>query len=310
MGNTHRIRWFDGQIREGKYPNSSLLAEQFELSKRQAQRDIEYLAYSLSAPLLYVAKRRGYCYEDKTYALPLLYMTDEEKKILNYLARRYRQYNYDGAPAVNRIANLLDRFAPDEALAAELRLPVFETNPQLIDKFDRLTAAIAAHSVVTLSYHEDADAEMLTFWPLTLFSRFNCDYVAGYSVTQQKQRTLRLDCIAGLTVTASCFDPHTVEAVEWHSGGSNGPVKKPFAARLQFDTPLPGVTWHGYRIQAAEEDFVYTLEFHDTDAFLRQLWSSPWTKLLAPKWLKARLVSQCADIRRRLTDDEKEVNFR
>ncbi|SFI75744.1 hypothetical protein SAMN02799624_02043 [Paenibacillus sp. UNC496MF] len=91
MSDLHRIRWFDGQIREGRYPNSAALAERFEISRRQAQRDIEYLAYSLSAPLLYVAKYRGYCYEDKTYAFSLLYMTDEEQKISNYLARRYGQ---------------------------------------------------------------------------------------------------------------------------------------------------------------------------------------------------------------------------
>lgn len=41
MSNLHRIRWFDGQIREGNYPNSTALAGQFEISKRQAQRDIE-----------------------------------------------------------------------------------------------------------------------------------------------------------------------------------------------------------------------------------------------------------------------------
>ncbi len=83
LSNRHRIQWFDDQVRQGKYPNSTQLAQQFEISKRQAQRDIEYLTFSLPAPLHYVAKHRGYCYEDKMYALPHLYMTDEEKKILN-----------------------------------------------------------------------------------------------------------------------------------------------------------------------------------------------------------------------------------
>ncbi|WP_374017128.1 hypothetical protein ABU162_23500 [Paenibacillus thiaminolyticus] len=78
MSNMHRIQWFDQQIRAGLYPNSSKLAEQFEISKRQAQRCIEYLEVSLRAPLLYVAKHRGYVYEDKAYMLPLLYITEEE----------------------------------------------------------------------------------------------------------------------------------------------------------------------------------------------------------------------------------------
>ncbi|RAP74558.1 hypothetical protein [Paenibacillus montanisoli] len=50
------------------------------------------MAYSLSASLLYGAKYRGYCYANKTYALSLLYMTDDEKKILKYLAYRMKLF--------------------------------------------------------------------------------------------------------------------------------------------------------------------------------------------------------------------------
>ncbi|MFD2877556.1 hypothetical protein ACFTAO_18590 [Paenibacillus rhizoplanae] len=38
MSHIHRIQWFDQQIRQLAYPNSSKLAEQFEISRRQAQR--------------------------------------------------------------------------------------------------------------------------------------------------------------------------------------------------------------------------------------------------------------------------------
>lgn len=50
MSNMHRIHWFDEQIRSGRFPNSSWLAREFEISRRQAQRDIEYMAISLRAP--------------------------------------------------------------------------------------------------------------------------------------------------------------------------------------------------------------------------------------------------------------------
>lgn len=38
MSNMHRIHWFDEQIRGGRFPNSSWLAREFEISRRQAQR--------------------------------------------------------------------------------------------------------------------------------------------------------------------------------------------------------------------------------------------------------------------------------
>lgn len=47
MSNLHRILWIDQEIRRGGYPNSRTIAEQFEISPRQAARDIEYLRYSL-----------------------------------------------------------------------------------------------------------------------------------------------------------------------------------------------------------------------------------------------------------------------
>jgi predicted DNA-binding transcriptional regulator YafY len=82
MGNMHRILWFDEQVRYGKYPNSSHLAEQFEISVRQACRDIEYLTDSLRAPLVYNPKRRGYQYEDRTYALPALMLTASDIQMI------------------------------------------------------------------------------------------------------------------------------------------------------------------------------------------------------------------------------------
>lgn len=82
MGNMHRILWFDEQVRYGKYPNSGHLAERFEISVRQACRDIEYMTDSLRAPLTYNAKRRGYQYADRTYALPALMLTASDIQMI------------------------------------------------------------------------------------------------------------------------------------------------------------------------------------------------------------------------------------
>lgn len=82
MGNMHRILWFDEQVRYGKYPNSGHLSEHFEISVRQACRDIEYLTDTLCAPLVYNPKRRGYHYEDKTYVLPALILTASDIQMI------------------------------------------------------------------------------------------------------------------------------------------------------------------------------------------------------------------------------------
>lgn len=59
MSNMHRILWFDQEVRSNHFPNCTQLAHQFELSTRQANRDIEYMVNSLGAPLQYDAKKEA-----------------------------------------------------------------------------------------------------------------------------------------------------------------------------------------------------------------------------------------------------------
>lgn len=89
LSNLHRLQWIDAEIRVGKYPNARSLAEHFEISRRQALRDFEYLRDSLGAPLAYSAIHRGFFYGDEAYVLPGPYVTPAQKDLLGYLAAFY-----------------------------------------------------------------------------------------------------------------------------------------------------------------------------------------------------------------------------
>ena len=73
-----RYAWFHGQVKADVFPNSARLAEHFEISRKQAQRDVEFMRERLGAPLLYNADRRGYGYEDGKYELPPVWLKEEE----------------------------------------------------------------------------------------------------------------------------------------------------------------------------------------------------------------------------------------
>ena len=90
MSNLHRLAWIDARIREKSYLGSRIIAEKFEISVRQAQRDMEYLKYSMGAPLEYSPIRKGYYYTDEAFSLPTHFITGEEKRILTYLASQYK----------------------------------------------------------------------------------------------------------------------------------------------------------------------------------------------------------------------------
>ncbi|MCR8643498.1 hypothetical protein NV379_12625 [Paenibacillus sp. N1-5-1-14] len=89
MASLHRIQWIDVAIRRGKFPNVEAIQTQFEISRRQAMRDIEYMRDSLGAPIAYCSKNKGYYYEDETFVVPSPQITESEQDILSYLAAHY-----------------------------------------------------------------------------------------------------------------------------------------------------------------------------------------------------------------------------
>lgn len=297
----HRIHWFDQRIRGGHYPSSKDLALQFEISRRQAQRDIEYLAVSLRAPLLYIAKYRGYCYEDRTYVLPHLYMTEEEKSVLKFLARKYGEYSSDSPSGVQRVAHLLGRFAGEEGGEDSRRLPFFEADPRLIQISQQLSFAISHRRVVQLHYRHENGQTRENVCPVRLLSQYNADYVAAYGEHGGGRMLYRLDRIENLHITGRIFEQDDGEEVPLTKAGPPG--IKPFTARLKLNSELQGDTWHGYKARPAG-DGLYDIEFYDADAFLQQLVLGSWQRLESPKWLKTKLQNRCEQILRCLYGEE------
>ena len=72
-----RFLWFHNKIKEGKYPNTHTLADNFEITRKTAQRDIEFMRDRLAAPLVYLPKQRGFTYENNTYELPGFWLNED-----------------------------------------------------------------------------------------------------------------------------------------------------------------------------------------------------------------------------------------
>ena len=70
-----RLSWFHTKTASKCYPNSSHIVEKFNISQRQAQRDIELLKTEFGAPIKYSHERKGYYYTE-SFELPV---TDKEK---------------------------------------------------------------------------------------------------------------------------------------------------------------------------------------------------------------------------------------
>ncbi|MBQ7383338.1 MAG: hypothetical protein IJV72_00920 [Clostridia bacterium] len=80
-----RIQWLHKKLCENCYPNAMRLSEKFNISHRQAQRDIEHLRKNLGAPLKYSNAHKGFYY-DGEFSLPMLVMTENDSEYVDVVS--------------------------------------------------------------------------------------------------------------------------------------------------------------------------------------------------------------------------------
>jgi predicted DNA-binding transcriptional regulator YafY len=113
-----RFIWFDSQVRRKKYPNAISLAEQFEISSKTAQRDIDFMRDRLLCPMEYDSSQKGYYYCDDTYSLAMVYLSSEELSAL-LIAREMLKDISNGcigeeiSSIVNKITNVPSKHMAD-----------------------------------------------------------------------------------------------------------------------------------------------------------------------------------------------------
>ncbi len=73
-----RYVWFHGRLKQKKYPKLKELMEKFEISSRQASREIEFMRDFFSAPIEYSQEETGYYYSEEGFELPGIWVSEEE----------------------------------------------------------------------------------------------------------------------------------------------------------------------------------------------------------------------------------------
>lgn len=102
-----RLLFIDKKIRDGKYPNCSTLAEEWEVSAKTIQRDLDYMKYQLDAPIEYSAKHRGFRYTEEQYSLPAIAIKQSDLFGV-YLAQKLL-IQYEGTPIYNSLCSVFDK---------------------------------------------------------------------------------------------------------------------------------------------------------------------------------------------------------
>lgn len=296
MSNMHRLIWLDKQIRAFMYPNRTTHAEKFEISTRQAQRDIDYLKNSLGAPVMYDAKSRGYFYKDETYILPNIYVNDIQKKMLKFLAYRYE--NYTQTPNVVQMSELFKKLANEEDVDDEI--PIFDLGKPTVQSYYTIYKAIQSKNKLEVEYIEPYKGSIrMKVHPYKLFYKYKADYLAAFDSIQNEIVILRLDRITKLNILRENFVIKNNFVTEKYKGFVEN---EPYIASIQLEGHMELREEKGIRIKKIE-DKLYEVEFYEVEAFINILiCSGYWEKIISPKWLKNKLMKRCEEIIERLKE--------
>lgn len=216
MGNKNiieRFAWFDNRVRAKKYPNATKLSEQFEISLKTAQRDIEFMRDRLDYPLLYDESKKGYYYKDNTFSLPMTYLSSEELTSL-LIARKLLQDISGGIigdeikSVVNKITAILKRhIAETDTIDNTLSFELIEYSPAPEKIFRTVLEGCLKRRSLALLYHSPAYEEKI--WrivdPYHLLNYMGTWHLIAYCHRRKGIRNFLISRISELNITDDTF---------------------------------------------------------------------------------------------------------
>jgi len=161
-----RFIWFDDRVKAKRYPNATSIANQFEISTKTAQRDIDFMRDRLSCPLIYDPGERGYFYKDDTFSLPMIYLSPEELSAL-LIARKALKDISGGtlgkelSSVLNKITNILTKHNVNEdAIDASFSLQLIEYSPVSENTFRAVLEGCLKKKRLSFTYFSPAKEEI------------------------------------------------------------------------------------------------------------------------------------------------------
>ncbi len=207
-----RLLFIDKKIRQGHYPNCSSLAEEWEVSRKTIQRDIEYMRYQLDAPLEYSAQHRGYLYTEDQFHLPAMDIRESDLFGI-YLADKLLN-QYEGTPIYDSLCSVFEKI--EQSLPEKISLDsseqdkftVFPPFSTVIDQevWRVVIGGLRSSEQVEISYKTPGKQEQWRILDPYHAVRFEGDwYIVGYCHLRQEVRTFSLSRIQAAEKTGKSF---------------------------------------------------------------------------------------------------------
>ena len=208
-----RFVWFDDQVKGRKFPNATSLSEQFEISTKTAQRDIDFMRDRLLCPLDYDSSQKGYYYDDETFSLPMVYLSSEELSSL-LIARKMLQDISGGfigdeiSSIIGKITNVLNKhIATGDKIDDTFSFQLIEYSPAPEQVFKAVLEGCLKKRCLSFTYYSPATEEKSgrIVEPYHLFNYMGTWHTIGYCHLRKDIRDFALSRISEAKVLAKSF---------------------------------------------------------------------------------------------------------
>jgi predicted DNA-binding transcriptional regulator YafY len=209
-----RFIWFDSQVKAKKYPNTTSLASQFEISTKTAQRDIDFMRDRLYCPLEYDLSQKGYYYDDETFTLPMVYLTSAELSSL-LIARKILQDISGGnlgdeiSSILQKITNVLNRhMSTGDQIDDVFSFQLVGYSPVPESVFKDVLEACLKKKQLKFTYYSPARDERSTRTvdPYHLFDYMGTWHLIAYCHLRKSVRDFALGRITDASILEEIFD--------------------------------------------------------------------------------------------------------
>ena len=308
-----RLMELDRCIRAKQYPNCLTFGADWEVSQKTVQRDVDFLRDSCGAPLAYDRERKGFYYENETWMLPSVMLSEGEVLAVLLGAKAMEQYR--GTPAGKQLECLFDKLAqmlPDkialrpESLYAGFTFRGPPAKPVDADVWATVVQGVLRQQTLRVRYQsfeapKDRPPKEFLLNPCHIANLQGEWYVLGAYAGHDDVRQFALPRFRSAVLTDRRFQvPATFDAKR-HLAGTFGRYVgdgKTHRVRLLFDRAVADwVTereWHPDQKITKRKGGAVELEFPAAGLFEVQRWVlawGRWAKVLAPTEL-ARTVGE------------------
>jgi predicted DNA-binding transcriptional regulator YafY len=276
-----RYYWLHKEIQACHFPNAKKLAETFEISQKQAQRDIEFLRERLDAPLIYNADRRGYEYQSSEFELPPIWITEDE--LLAFCLSLQLSSNIPDRLLKESLHHFLNKVLSSRSLDAGLSLDSIQEKVSVKNIqsykvseaiFHKTLDSLMRNLPITICYYSPfkGEATERTVQPLHLLNYMGNWHLIAYCTLRQDIRDFSLSRIRSLEpASASIAVPSGAISVTDYLNANFGLLKgtESIEISLKFSPEIADwiteQVWHAGQSVSLYEDNSVRLTFPVAD---------------------------------------------